>query len=108
VFSYGGLLRMGETDMSLMFLDPRVNWTSNFPNVDLFALAWPSFRARWSLTGRRKLDSFLGGRSTVFITLQMRLKVISTNGKNATEIWSSRGGGSLVSGLRARKICISP
>jgi hypothetical protein len=25
VFSYGGLLRMGETDMSLMFLDPRVN-----------------------------------------------------------------------------------
>jgi hypothetical protein len=25
VLSYGGLLRMGETDMSLMFLEPRLN-----------------------------------------------------------------------------------
>jgi hypothetical protein len=49
------------------------------------------FRARWSLMGQRKLESFLGGSATILIlsfdkTLLMQLKVISTNGKNATEV----------------------
>jgi hypothetical protein len=41
-------------------------------------------------------------------TLLMQLKVISTNGKNATEVWSSCGDGPLIGGLRAWRICLSP
>jgi hypothetical protein len=33
-------------------------------------------------------------------TLLMRLKVISTNDKNTTEVWSSHGDRALVGGLR--------
>jgi hypothetical protein len=70
------------------------------------------FRARWSLMGQIRLESFLGGSPIVLIlcfdrTLLMQLKVISTNGKNATEVWSSCGGGALVGGLRPWRICFS-
>jgi hypothetical protein len=38
VFSYGGLLRMLETDVLMMFFDPRLNLTSSLYNVHLSAL----------------------------------------------------------------------
>jgi hypothetical protein len=43
---------------------------------------------------QRKLDSFLGERTTVLMmrldsTLLMQLKVVTTNGKNATKAGSS-------------------
>jgi hypothetical protein len=69
VFSHGRLVLLFKTDVPLMLLQPRFHGTACLPNVDLAALTGDSvyigvLSPRLSLTGRRKLDIFLGGRPT--------------------------------------------
>jgi hypothetical protein len=68
-------------------------------------------RARSSLMGWRKLESFLGRCPIVFMlclvrTLLMWLKVELTEGKNVTKVWFSlRGGRTVVGRLSTWRIC---
>jgi hypothetical protein len=71
------------------------------------------YRARSSLKGRRKLESYIGGSPTVLMlcfdrALLLWFKVVLMKGKNATKLWSSvHGGGALVSELKAQRIYCS-
>jgi hypothetical protein len=56
---------MFKTYVLLMLLQPGVHGTACLPNVDLAALITPGVLSpKLSFTGRRKLDTFLGGRPT--------------------------------------------
>jgi hypothetical protein len=112
VFCHQRLLGMVDTDVLVMFFDPRPNRKPSLSNVHLSTLTrilyMPGdFKARLSLTGHRKWESFLGRRPTVLMlclasTLMMWLMVVLMKGKNATELWSSLCGGvTFVGGQRA-------
>jgi hypothetical protein len=72
-----------------------------------------SFQSQITLMGRRKLESFLGGRPTFLMfrsdsALPMRLKVALTNGKKATEAGPTlRCGGALVGGPELRESTVN-
>ncbi|PNF14549.1 hypothetical protein B7P43_G14957 [Cryptotermes secundus] len=45
-FSYGRLVRLFETDVPLMLLQPHVHRAACLPNTDLSALAWDTVYSR--------------------------------------------------------------
>jgi hypothetical protein len=118
VFNYCRLFWMSQTNVPVMLLDPGINGTVSLPNVNLTTFAgyavhsW-SFQSQVSFTGRRKLAIFLGGRSTDLMLFLdsiwiMRLKVVLTKGRRATEVGFSGVVATLFGESRARRICQSP
>jgi hypothetical protein len=68
------------------------------------------FSPRWSITERRKLEIFLGGRpSLLVVCLAVLLRwpyVFWTNGRRATEVGICLGLEVFTFGLRAYQICL--
>jgi hypothetical protein len=117
VFSYCRLVWMGQTNVPVMLFDPDINGTASLPNVSFttfagYAVHASSFSPSSSFTGRRKLATFLSGRPTGLLCLDsirlMRLKVVLTKGRRATEVVFSGVVATIFGGSRARRICRSP
>jgi hypothetical protein len=96
VFSHCRFVWMSQTNVPVVLLDPGINGTDSLPNVNLttfarYAVHTRSFSPRSSFTGQRKLAVFLGGRPTALMLCLdsirlMRLKVVLTKGRRATEV----------------------
>jgi hypothetical protein len=118
MFSYCRLVWISQMNVPVVLLHPGINGTVTVPNVYLttfagYAVTRGVFSHRSYFAGRRKLAIFLGGRPTdLMLCLDsirlMRLKVVLTKGRRATEAGFSEVVATLFGGSRARRICRSP
>jgi hypothetical protein len=117
MYRYCRLVWMSQTNVPVVLLDPGINGTASLPNVILTTFAryavhaW-SFQSQVVFNWPKKTSNFLCARPTDLMYLDrirlMRLKVVLTNERRATEVGFSEVVATLFGGSRARRICRSP